>query len=200
LEVSSPGYRKVVTEMFDVSETLPIRLDFVLAKASKLQMLPIIGSLFNIFSSKLVPVDINSEEQDSSQIMTTTEFPNFDLSMGSERADLVSILGRPTVVTFVSTWLPGVSDQLTEIKKFEGKVTEVNVIVVGVHETGSKLEIFKKRGEYELRMVADPDGILVEPLALKSLPTHVFLDRKGVIKSEVVGFLDSDSILANLIR
>jgi hypothetical protein len=76
----------------------------------------------------------------------------------------------------------------------------VNAVAVLVQESASKAEIFKKIGGYGLNILADPDGVLVKPLNLMSLPTHVFLDRKGIIKEVVVGYLSEQDLLNKILN
>jgi thiol-disulfide isomerase/thioredoxin len=126
--------------------------------------------------------------------------PDFDLSNQNSEFSSTSVLGKPSVMTFISSWEPQSSDQLLELDQFKSENDGVNVAAVVTQESVSKVDIFKKVGGYKIPIIADPDGILVVPLNLESLPTHIFLDRKGMIKDMYVGFLNKDSLLKRILN
>jgi len=62
-------------------------------------------------------------------------------------------------------------------------------IVIVPQESAATVEIYRKRGGYTLEMFSDPDGKLVEPLRLRFLPVHFFLDEGGKISKIKYGIL-----------
>ena len=54
--------------------------------------------------------------------------------------------------------------------------------------------IYKKRGGYTTPFIIDQDSSLTEQYALDILPSHYFLDRRGIIKEVVRGDLSSDEM------
>lgn len=187
LEVESFGKRKLRSEIFEVGLPTPIDQNFKLER-----------SLLGNWWAKIVPIDIVDNLRGDGSIesdLIGKIIPSFDLSAGDKIFKNTSIFGRQTIITFVSNWETQTADQLIALDELKTENDEVNVIAVVSQESRSKVDIVKKNGGYEVMMIADPDGILVNTFDLKSSPTHVFFDRKGIIKEMKVGFLDKESLL-----
>ena len=183
VEVEMAGKKKQRTEIFEIEKPTPMTNNFGLNK---------VKGFWN-FWAEVVPISLGNSGIDNSKKekieLVGKNLPSFDLSVGEEIFSDVSILGKPTVLTFVSTWEPQTADQLRELEKLVKNNSGINVVAVSVQESVSKTYIFKKVGGYDVKIMADPDGVLVEPLGLESLPRHLFLDRKGIIKESALGFL-----------
>lgn len=187
LEVESFGKRKLRSEIFEVGLPTPIDQNFKLER-----------SLLGNWWAKIVPIDIVDDLRGDGSIesdLIGKIVPSFDLSAGDKIFKNTSIFGRQTIITFVSNWETQTADQLIALDELKTENDAVNVIAVVSQESRSKVDIVKKNGGYEVMMIADPDGILVNTFDLKSSPTHVFFDRKGIIKEMKVGFLDKESLL-----
>jgi len=191
MEIEASGKRKLRSEIFEVKLPTPIDQSFKMEKA-----------FFGNWWSKVVPINlVNSEvENNIENDLIGRLVPNFDLSIGGNIFRSSSILGRQTIISFISSWEPQSFDQLLVLDKFMEENTEVNVAAILIQESTAKVDIFKKIGGYKLNLVADPDGILVVPFNLRSLPTHIFLDRKGMINDVQVGFLNKNSLLKRIIK
>jgi hypothetical protein len=68
------------------------------------------------------------------------------------------------------------------------------VLVIMPQESSASVSVFAKQGRYQVEMVADPDGKLIEPLHLMNLPTHFFLNRKGVVTHVSTGVLTTQEV------
>jgi hypothetical protein len=191
LELVSPGKRKLRTEIFSLDSVTPLIQNFTLEK----------GYFWSSWWAKTTPY---------SQVITTTSspinslvgkpLPDFDLGVPGTALSNTSILGKPTIITFIGIWEPQTSDQLLALDQFKAENEGVGVFAVAVQESLSKTDIFKKTGGYQTPVLADPDGVLVTPLSLQSLPTHIILDRKGIIKEVVVGFLNKENLLFKILN
>jgi hypothetical protein len=122
--------------------------------------------------------------------------PSFKLL--DERRQLLSatFFGKPTILTFLNSWSPLTFSQLAELEKIGNQ--EVNKIVIFSQESASSVEVFKKRGNYDLKIIADPKGELAELVGLESIPTHVYINRKAVVQEVILGVLDKEDLLKNL--
>ena len=192
LEIERRGKRKLRSEIFEIDVATPITQNFQLEPA-----------LFGNWWAKVVSIKLTNSEQVNSNLINNLVgkmMPDFDLSGGENVFSNTSILGKQSVITFISSWEPQTSDQLLILDSFKSENEGVNVVAVVTQESVSKVSIFKKIGGYKLPIVADPDGILVMPLNLGSLPTHIFLDRKGIIKDIYIGFLDKKSLLKRILN
>jgi peroxiredoxin len=77
---------------------------------------------------------------------------------------------------------------------------ELNAVVIVPQETVSSVSIFKNRGGYAVPMLADPDGELVEPLSLSSMPTHIIVDRKGIVTAVKSGVFIKEELFDMMIQ
>ena len=170
------------SQIFTLNEALPINSNIVVKP----------GFTFYFWGITNFEVNTNYIQEASSQSdVIGTEFPEF-LE--------INYLGKPTVISFVSTWAPETSGQISELQELKVNHSDINVVAVGVQESKGKMLNFASIGNYSIPIVADPDGALVEPLGIQNLPTNIFLDRKGIIKKIIVGYLDQDKLLENILN
>ena len=191
MEVTATGTRKIRTEIFELNSATPINQDFYLKKAQ----------FWSNWWPQIVPFFLQTRTDKAiNNSLIGQSIPDFNLSTPESEFNNISILGKPTILSFISTWAPQTSDQLQNLDKFKDENQGVNIIAIAVQESVSKINIFKKTGGYKTPIVADPDGILVMPLNIGALPTNIFIDRKGIIKDITVGFLDKDSLLNKMLK
>lgn len=196
LEVKAPSKKKVRTTIFETDFSTPFNFEFKL-QASLVPTFPGLDFL-SIFETETVDVEgfiqsrENRQEDTGAQSLLGKTLPA-SFSGGNQ------LLGRLSVLTLFSSWDPRTSDQLRELEKLSEENEGINVMGVALQESTSKIETIKKIGSYELDLVADPDGILVEPLQVQSLPTTFFFDRSGVISNFVVGYQNKEELLERIL-
>jgi peroxiredoxin len=194
LEISSPGYAKLTSKIFKINETTAFNADFHLEKASTLNFL-FFKIPFPSFLSEKSDVKLKTPEfsyqHDNSLIETSA--PSFSLPTTSgETFDIANTKGKAFVLSFISTWSPLSIEQIPLINQAQLTGGDAFAELVAVQETVSKLSVFIKKGKYDLDTIVDADGDLVDKYQIKSLPTHFFIDRKGVIKKVITGVLTKD--------
>lgn len=191
IEVTSLGYKKVRSQIFDITIPTAITKDIVLQKVSYTlleKLLSIIG-LSPVDEVKIDGTAIHYLQKESD--LMNTEIPNYEF--------VSQFRGKPTVISFVSTWLPGAVEQIQELSDVQADIPEVRFVVVGSLESKTKFDIFMRRGVYGLSYFSDADGEITSPLGLETMPTHLFLDRKGIIKNTFVGVISKNQIKERLI-
>ncbi|MBI2020484.1 carboxypeptidase regulatory-like domain-containing protein [Candidatus Daviesbacteria bacterium] len=196
LKIAAPGYKGLKTEIFTISQTQPVNQDFTLEKAQGFQIGP-----FFLYWPSLQSTSVNLKlshpslppllDNFAGQELPFLEFPNSELNTNQFK-------GKATILTLSSIWSPQTAEVLTILDSLVSK--EINVVSVMVQETASKVDIFNKRGNYQIPVLADPDGVLTTELGVLNLPTHLFLDRKGIIKKVRVGVLKRQELLDNLVN
>jgi len=178
------------TNIFTVEKNVLITKDFLMGRATSL-------SRFFTASSKIDIVYPTVSDSITGPGLIGKELPSFELNGTSGSISNFSLRGKPTLLTFINTWLPQSAEQFSVLSELVEKA-QFNIVVIVPHESSSKTQIYKQRGGYDLSIYADQDGELVEPLKLNSFPTHVFVDRKGFVQDLKVGVLDEASILESL--
>lgn len=188
LKVTALGYKSVTSKIFNITSPTIINTDILLAK----------GWWFNPF--KTINITVNKDrlitKEQNSYSLVDTESPSFTLpSVGEKELNLLSLRGKNRVLVFLNTWLPSTSEQVSQIKLLPTNYKE-KITVVMMQESISKAAVFaKKGGYYDLTIVADNDGILIDPYRVNSLPSSYFIDRKGLIKKVVTGVVSTNEII-----
>jgi hypothetical protein len=188
LEATAPGHRMTRTEIFEISETTHIATDFELQPKTRWWQFFQVDQIR--WSGNVVPK--TAEETPATQL------PFFALPTST--GELVysnSLRGAPTVLTFLTSWVPTTSEQLLVLDKV-AQNKNYKVYAVFEQQPLSAVGIFKKRGDYKSTMIIDADGELLKPLNIGGIPTHLFIDRKGVIQKIVTGVLTEQEIMHNL--
>ncbi len=191
LQISASGFKTLKTNIFTTDQTVPLNTSFTLKPFQGIQIGPFRFGWPGQQESVEVRLALPTLPEPISISLTGKEMPFFPATN--------DLKGKPTVVTFLSIWSPQTFEQLPILNELSGN-KEVNTLAIMSQDTVSKVNIFKKIGGYKVPIVADPDGILVAPLAILNIPTHVFLDRKGIIKKVKVGVLNKEELLDNLVN
>lgn len=201
LRISGPGYRQLVTNIFVAPDAYPLTAHLMLLPARSFRLGP-------------WTIPLPDFRQDSASITITNlamlggapvahpigaDMPYFSFPMNDTKVESTGLHGKPTVITFLNSWSPQTSQELEVLDSIAAN-KEINSLVIMPQETVSSVAIFRKRGAYHVPIVADPDGTLVEPLNIVTIPSHIFLDRKGSIQSVVSGVLSKQEILDHLVQ
>jgi hypothetical protein len=202
LQISAPGFKSLKTNIFTLDQSLPINTNFTLEQSSHFQIGGLKIPLFD-FGQTTAKINLNFPQiPNSAKIesnLKNAQLQNFTLKEDAGDINTVSLQGKPTVMTILNTWSPQTSQQLSIMDNLP---ENSQILTLGVisQETSSKVTVLKKRGSYKTRILADPDGELIENLNLHSTPTHLFINRKGVITNVKVGVLTEDELISNLIN
>ena len=195
LEIIAPGYMRTKTHIFEVQKALPLVSDYQLKKSPKINLGPI-SFFLPTFLADLINANIGLPKIGMAEEISLkeSEFPIVSLYLGKEKEESLNLRGRPSLVVVTSSWLPSVSEQIKIIGELAKENQNLNYLIVLSQETGSKAEVFVKRGKYEVPILADPDGEIVTELKLQSLPINIFINSKGIIKETKGGVLNKEEI------
>lgn len=200
LRITAPGYKTVVSSIFTTVHPYPIVSQFSLVRARALQIGPWLIPIPD-FRQVTTTIDVHSLAVESRVLhaIVNQEFPYFKFASGTDFVTVNTLRGKPTIITFVNTWLPQAAAQLAVLGEL-AKKSEINVLVVIPQETVSSVSIYKKRAGYTFPIVADPDGDLIETLSLHVLPAHIIVNRKGIVQSVQTGLYDKQQFLDMIIQ
>jgi len=195
IEVRAPGYTRFVSKIFAVSESTPLNTDLALKPGRKITIGPFSFTIPDLFGAE---EEISIKVPDFSDLggnpLVGNEAPIFTLnSTADESFDLTSLRGSSSVLTFINTWSPQSIEQVSAMEKLIAD-RQINGTLVSTQESLPKVTLFLARGGYNVPVVTDPDGTLVEDYNLTSLPTHFFLNRRGIVDKVVSGVLNEDEI------
>ncbi len=189
LKVTSRGYQDLTSNIFTFDKTTPISTTLNM-RAKK--------SLLSSFSAQKISLNLSGNKTTQKSNSLISETPSFKLqNLSGNNVNSTNLLGKPTVLSVLSTWSPNTSDQLAALTKLQSN-KDINIIPVGLQESVAKLQAYSAISGYQLNWLADPDSTLTDVFKVQSMPTHYFLDRKGVVKKVVTGVLSKDELLNNL--
>lgn len=199
LHINKYGFKSINTNIFTTSNSLPITEYFTLEPSRFITFGPWKISLPDFReTTKKISLKIPTLSSYKQESFIGKELPDFNFSRGDNTITNLDLRGKRTVISFLPTWSPSTPQQL-DILEGLAKNTEINVVVIVPQEKKSLVEIFRKKGRYNLPIVADSDGDLQEKMDLSSIPTHVFINNKGIIKNIKSGVLTNDELLNNLL-
>lgn len=199
LQISASGYNSLKTNIFTVDKTMPISTQFDLSPFQGIQIGPFQIGWPGRYEPVIVKLPYPTLPEVSQTNLTGKEIPFFSFKNEGKEVTSNNFKGKATVLTFLSLWSPTTFEQLSILNNLQDS-KEINSVAIMSQDTDSRVNIFKKIGGYKTPIAADADGVLIEPLGILNLPTHVFLDRKGIIRKTRVGVLTREELLENLIN
>ena len=175
--------------------------------------LPTLGvfSIYFIGSQFLTPPsqEISFENIGQSQQGTTTpkaisSAPMGYVAHGFEIPDIQGNIvtlgdfkGKILILVFWTTWNPAAQDQIAILESYYQKIKgQANLALVTINnqEDKSVVSSFVRRGEYQLTVLVDEDGIVGETYGIHSLPTFYMIDKSGIVRDRFIGVLSESEI------
>lgn len=201
LRVGAYGYKTAVSTIFTVSRITSIVQQVQLVRSFGLQIGPWLIPFFDFSQTGLtisLPAPADSAKANDTKTKAHTAFPYFRFSFDGKQLTSLDLRGKPTVITLLNTWAPHTSSQLAILDSLASP--NVNALVIVPQESAASVTTFMKRGGYTTRIVADPDGTLIEALGYHSSPMHIMINRKGSIQSTIIGLATKEKILDTIVE
>ncbi len=203
LKAQARGFSTLISNIFGIDKPTPMVADLSMRESFKLRLGFISITLpLPLFSTEKITLEsgiTKLPEKSTVESLQGKSLPSFSLpSTSGEEVNSIELLGKPTLLSFITTWSPAAREQFPTLADFQ-KNSNLNVRPVSTLESLAKVEVYLKIAGYEMNILIDKDGTTVEKFNLQSLPTHYFINRKGVIKKVVVGVLSKQELLDNLV-
>lgn len=185
-------YLTWTSEIFETSGPTPLSTKVQLEKPF-LKLGPLLVDWRVFFAKKVEIGKFEKSSQVSNEV--NNPLPNFSFeSTSGQKIDSLSLRGKPTLLTILSTWSPNVSEQLPILNQLaENK--DLNIVPLISMESLGRVKVFKEISKTKLEFIVDPNGEISQSLKFQSLPTHYVLTRNGVIKKVLVGVLSKEELL-----
>lgn len=196
LKAQAIGYQDAQSNIFSLSKPTPLTTDITLKRNTGFQFGPLFISFLDFATDSItIAPSVTTPDSLITSPLVGQASPEFSLpSTNGNTFDLLSTQGKPSVITFVSTWSPPALDQLSYLDT----LGDISHVVINEQEKLSPSTVFVKRGGYTFPFVTDEDGVLIEKYNVQSYPTHYFLDRAGIIRDIYVGVLTDGEIRGKL--
>jgi hypothetical protein len=200
-KISAPGYHTTISDRFTLMSTQALSNQLILNKASQLKLF---GKSVTIPSWSTPTFVMQTTTQTSNTSAAPNEvvgkaFPSFNLQTTTgEKLTALNLRGKYTVVSTVASWSPGTAEILPQIEELQ-KNKDFRFLPLFVQDRQEKVANYLLAGGYEVSALVDPDGQLVDKLAIGEVPAHYIVDRRGVVKRVVTGVLTKDELLKALV-
>ncbi|GAC1407661.1 MAG: TlpA disulfide reductase family protein [Candidatus Velthaea sp.] len=123
--------------------------------------------------------------------------PAFTLpTVGGKPLALAALKGRAVYLNFYASWCGPCNEEAPSIGKLSAKYKAKGLTVVGVNELENpqKAKSFMQHYKLPYDAVLDSDGKVGKDYNALGLPVHVFIDRKGIVKTYRLGEMSSQDI------
>ncbi len=198
LHAAATGYLNLDTRSFALTQPTPLTV--VLHMQTAFGFGPFYASWLN-FATEPITNSQSSRTTTSTSAQSSlvgSALPTFTLSDTAGHAqNSVGWLGKPTVLTLLSTWSPATSEQLAALDQLAAN-QDINTEVIGLQENAARLRAFNAIEGSSLTWLADPTSQSIDALRAGSLPMHYFVDRKGIVREVTFGVLTYQQLIDRL--
>ena len=197
LKADAKNHRTLISNIFETKETMPILSSLSMKESRSFK---VANKTFHIPSllsdtAELKPPRLPLLHFIKPSPIVNKQISDFTLQdLNGQAVRSIDFSGKPTVITFISSWSPSAKEQLAVLSKLQEN-KDINIIPIVAQEGPGKIKSTINISGLRLDMLIDPDGVVVNVLNVQSLPSSYVVDRRGVIKKVMVGVLSEDKII-----
>lgn len=108
---------------------------------------------------------------------------------------LEELRGTPVWLVFMATWCTGCRTEIPDIQGVMASQGDaVRIVVVYVGESPNTVSDYSKRVGNDFPEIADQDQQISAAYGIMGVPSHYFIDAKGVVQQRHVGVLSPDAM------
>jgi thiol-disulfide isomerase/thioredoxin len=119
--------------------------------------------------------------------------PDFTLPTVEGRSlSLSSLRGKPVIINFWATWCAPCRDEMPLIQQAAARYASsgLTVLAIDVQEGEALVQPFVEEFGLTFPVLLDKTGEVVSRYRVRGIPTTVFVDREGIIRSVYLGPMD----------
>jgi peroxiredoxin len=195
LKFTAPSYKDVISNIFKLDQPT------IVSKAVKMKKRPgvsVAGLDIRIPWPSFRPsLSIDIKSSPTSLVINNLYVPSFELKRtDNTTVSLISILGKPTIMIFGSTWGPVARQQMSVAQSIDAE--QINVISIVSGESLSSISAYARQSDIRHGIVADIDNKLISQMPSSMLPTTYFINRQGVIEGMSSRLLTKQEMIDNV--
>ncbi len=164
-------------------------------------ILTLSGCKINKTTKEMPPSLSGNEELEEFGISIGEKAPDFELkTYDGNTIRLSDYRGNPVVLNFFATWCPFCNNEMPRLQKIVNeKYSNVKIIAIDdAFEDATTIEKWANEKGFEFPLLVDPDGKVKALYAIRSHPTTIYIDEKGIIKDKRYGSGTNAAIEENL--
>lgn len=122
--------------------------------------------------------------------LVATPLPEVTITeLAGRTVALAELRGRPVLINFWATWCPPCREEMPALERVERVWRERGAVVLAVNfeEDGETIRRYLAENGLTLPVYQDGAGVAAEKLDITYLPTTLFVDGAGTIRSRVEG-------------
>lgn len=112
---------------------------------------------------------------------------------------LADYRGQRVIVNMWATWCEPCRSEMPDLDRING---QNNVVVIGINK-GQNIDVippFIAEIGVSFPLISDPDGDVSLAYGARNLPTSVFIDREGIVRTISIGILSAEALALQLER
>ncbi len=191
-------YEEAVVEEEELDEEPAPRssiMPVVVSMVAALLVVSILGVLvLTPKTSKVAPVNTGIPVG----VQVGNRAPDFTLDRldGTGQVTLSSYRGqKPVWVNIWATWCPPCRGEMPEMQQvWQQYKDKIEILGVDFQETPDKVKDYVTQGSYTWNFVIDHDAGMSRQYDASAIPTHVFVDRNGIVQFVAKGGLSRASM------
>jgi thiol-disulfide isomerase/thioredoxin len=110
---------------------------------------------------------------------------------------LAELRGRPVILDFWATWCSPCRASMPHLSTMQGRYGSRGLVVLGLSVDDAPTRAvwdFAQRLHVSFPVAMATEGLLDDYGPIRSIPTTIFIDRKGHIVRRVVGYVDEETL------
>ncbi|MGD0284309.1 MAG: redoxin domain-containing protein, partial [Candidatus Saccharimonadales bacterium] len=198
LQATAPGYHKLISSIFTIKQPTPLSTDLKLNPRHGLHIGPLFLSL-PTFSIQHILTPNSTPKSIVQNSLVGQPAPDFNLTdTTGNTINPTALLGRPTLLSFNSTWAPTTIEELSALSNLQAN-PNLNIIPVALQENSGVIQAYTSIADVNLKWLLDPNSTLSTSYNIQSLPMNYFIDRNGIVRQVVVGVMSEQQMLNDLL-
>ncbi len=123
--------------------------------------------------------------------------PNFRLeALNGEPIELASLRGRPIMLNFWATWCFACVSEMPAMQRVADDLGD-HVVILGVNtgESTNDADTFAENNAIVYPLLVDPDQHVTRGYDVRAMPTSLFIDSDGVVRSVRFGAISETEMV-----
>jgi peroxiredoxin len=113
-------------------------------------------------------------------------------NLSGKSVELSNFSGRPTVLTFFTSWSNTCKQELTDLQAFyKGLAPTLEVVAISLDRKSKTLQEFLANNDYSFKFLIDKKLSSLNKYAILIIPTTFLINREGQIEKILVDYDDN---------